>query len=94
MHPGRQPSAQVSTARYRGQIVKSGQQPGARQTLDHTQRESGAADPSTGQAQGRLAPAQHESVDCSKTAILDCGQFRLKQGLQQKPVNQWQIRFR
>ncbi len=61
--PGRQPSAGIPAARHGGEIVEAAEHARAREALQHTEREAGAAHAAARQTKrgvlGLLMPAKH-----------------------------------
>ncbi len=55
-HPGRQPAADVTPARHRGEVVELLEHPVLGEALDRTEPERGAADPAPGDAEGAEGP--------------------------------------
>ncbi len=63
MEPGRQPRAGEAAARDGRQIVEAAQHSQARERLQHADAEARAADPAAGEAQRRVAGAEHGGVE-------------------------------
>ena len=89
MQPCRQPPSGKTSARHGREIVEALNEPSLGKSLEHADREAGAADPSAREAQRRTAFLEHGSIQARQADFVAIiGRRRGKGGIETAALGQ------